>query len=301
MYKRKRSTLGGGSNVDVIPVDQQDKEWGNAAEMDDALVALEVLRSQFPASASRPHPVAFVSQIYSLVPDRTDVDRSLARACKNHRVRMFLAPGSSTEMMLQHIDDYIESITDSMLQAGASGRDQAGESNRKPGQRRGEVLIEAEDVLRRFKGKVLPKCTGLYVSRVELSRLLNIEGRPRQPDEVEEGEDDWSISPADTKAVDLLVRGGALASRDAHSMWFTPVRCGMLLAEAGKGRDELMGILGRYKFGEVLLRELCRKRLKTSTLGAKFIVRDLVGRGLLEIKETTAGPMVKALQAGARR
>ena len=58
---------------------------------DDAVVALHLLREQFPPSAGAGglHPVALVSQIYSLVPDRTAVDRQLDQAMRRQEVRLF--------------------------------------------------------------------------------------------------------------------------------------------------------------------------------------------------------------------
>jgi hypothetical protein len=58
---------------------------------DDAVVALQLLREQFPPSAGAGgvYPVALVSQIYSLVPDRTAVDRQLDKAMRRQEVRLF--------------------------------------------------------------------------------------------------------------------------------------------------------------------------------------------------------------------
>ena len=314
MLKRKRQGQGrAGGRGAIEDVDEDESVGGSLPideiDMDDALVALQLLRSEYPSTAARPRPIAFVSQIYAIVSDRTEVDKSLRNAQRALRVRMFLAPGSSTEMMLQDMADYRASVEESIKQVatlGAAAGDGGG-SNRKPGQGRGEGgAIQAEKLARRFISRVLPKCTGLFVARSELSLLLDMEDERSKMAASAGGNDDQDgddrpISVMDKKAMDLLVRAGALATRDAHSMWFTPVRCGTLLSEAAKGREELMGIVGRYKFGEILLRELCKKKLRSSTLGAKFHVRDLVGKGLLEIKQTTAGPMVKAIQSARRR
>jgi len=57
---------------------------------DDAIVALQLLRSQFPKTPTAgAHPVVLVSQIYSLVKDRTTVDRQLDKAMRLQEIRLF--------------------------------------------------------------------------------------------------------------------------------------------------------------------------------------------------------------------
>ncbi len=55
---------------------------------DDAVVAMQLLRSQFPPVPGM-SPVALVSQIYSLVKDRTSVDRQLDKAMRGQELRLF--------------------------------------------------------------------------------------------------------------------------------------------------------------------------------------------------------------------
>lgn len=280
----------------------EDSEFAEAA-LDDALVALEVLRSQFPVNASRPLPVALMSQIYSLVKDRTEVDRSLDRACKRGEVRMFMAPGSSTERLVLKIEDYRKSLRDSLKRAAVAQECGwgAGLTNRQPGRRDREAQqgasVRAEIVFERFSSRVLPEHTGLCLSKKDLCRLLDLGSRGAGTKE--EGESE-GMSEEDKQVIDLLTKAGAVASRDAFTLWFTPVGCGTLLHEAVSGREELMTIVGRYKFGEVLVRELSKKRLRGSSLGVRFHLRDMVGRGLVELIETTSGPMVKLVTAGRK-
>lgn len=57
---------------------------------DDAMVALELLRAQFPQSdVVGVRPVILVSQLYSLVKDRTTVDRQLDKAMRLQEIRLF--------------------------------------------------------------------------------------------------------------------------------------------------------------------------------------------------------------------
>jgi hypothetical protein len=67
-----------------------EKVEGNWDLPDDAVVALQLLRAQYPkCPAAGSFPVALVSQIYSLVNDRTAVDRELDQAFCRQELRLF--------------------------------------------------------------------------------------------------------------------------------------------------------------------------------------------------------------------
>jgi hypothetical protein len=86
MWRRGQQRRGGGiEEAEDTGLDADDVP-------DDALVALQLLREQFPQSdglAAGVHPVILVSQIYSLVRDRTAVDRQLDKAMRLQEVRIF--------------------------------------------------------------------------------------------------------------------------------------------------------------------------------------------------------------------
>ena len=71
---------------------------------DDALVALQLLRTQFPQTpAAGMYPVALVSQIYSLVKNRTAVDRELDKAMRRQELRLFRYRIASFSCKLLHL------------------------------------------------------------------------------------------------------------------------------------------------------------------------------------------------------
>ncbi len=69
---------------------------------DDAMVAMQLLRTQFPVVAGMP-PVALVSQIYSLVKDRTSVDRQLDKAVRRQELRLFRSGPNSSPLTMQRL------------------------------------------------------------------------------------------------------------------------------------------------------------------------------------------------------
>jgi hypothetical protein len=70
--------------------DIEEAEYDGPEVPNDTLVALELLRKQFPQTpAAGTFPVVLVSQIYSLVKDRTAVDRDLDKAVRRQQLRLF--------------------------------------------------------------------------------------------------------------------------------------------------------------------------------------------------------------------
>ena len=79
MLGRRRARWGGAEIEEV--------ESDGIEIPDDAVVAMQLLRTQFPVVGMP--PVALVSQIYSLVKDRTSVDRQLDKAVRRQELRLF--------------------------------------------------------------------------------------------------------------------------------------------------------------------------------------------------------------------
>ncbi|XP_011628100.1 serine/threonine-protein kinase 19 homolog isoform X3 [Amborella trichopoda] len=70
-----------------------------------------------------------------------------------------------------------------------------------------------------------------------------------------------------------------------------------LLINAGLlGRKELISLLNRRKYKEMLLALLEKKRLRLSPLDIRFHLRDLIGSGYLKTVHTPAGLLVKVVK-----
>jgi len=82
--------------------------------------------------------------------------------------------------------------------------------------------------------------------------------------------------------IKLLVLAGLLTLRDVDSYWFSIPEIGVFLKCFLKGRQELLDFLKRQKYNESLLSLLQKKKIKSSSLGNMFHIRDLLGSGLVE-------------------
>ena len=57
--------------------------------------------------------------------------------------------------------------------------------------------------------------------------------------------------------------------------------------------QEIVSLLRRRRYPEMLQKELKKKKLRTSSLGVKFHIQDLVGLGHLKIITTSAGALLR--------
>ncbi|CDF38741.1 unnamed protein product [Chondrus crispus] len=90
-----------------------------------------------------------------------------------------------------------------------------------------------------------------------------------------------------------LVRGGWLTMRDESSFWFAVPGMGGFDAQRRKGAAELLDLLRKTPFKEMLLNKLEGRSMKKSCFTAQWHVRDLVGGGPLETIETSVGTLVR--------
>lgn len=66
-----------------------------------------------------------------------------------------------------------------------------------------------------------------------------------------------------------------------------------------KGNTELLGILRRAPYHEMLLMRLEQRRLRSSSFPALFHIRDVIGSGKAESVATTLGPLVRMVRSAA--
>ena len=317
---------------------------------DDAVVALDLLRDQFPPTAG-PLPVAWVSQIYSLVKDRTAVDRQLDAAMRRQQLRLFRLVGHATDELAVHMEDYAAAAHRAIAAYSCKRkRDQGGwrgvksaRTASQPGRStdggaandasRGtssDALIrvaglESAEIVDRFIHGVLPEFPHVSISGAALrdslaagrdalggagSPIDSIGGATVGNSAAEADGAKASSSAASAfarsplrrltaseaqQAVEVLDNAGLVLRKDANSYLFAVPGIGALQGQMLHGRQELLQVMSRKKFGEMLARDAEKISLKHSALGARFHLRDLVGRGNVELVDTTTGPLAKVI------
>jgi len=92
-----------------------------------------------------------------------------------------------------------------------------------------------------------------------------------------------------------LVRAGFLMLRDGNSLWFTLPCMGNFAVQLAGGRGEILAMLKRKKFHEMLEKLLVQKTLRKSQLGWEYHLSDLLGIKAIEYKHTSEGNLVRVL------
>ncbi|KAL6771107.1 hypothetical protein ACKKBF_B33940 [Auxenochlorella protothecoides x Auxenochlorella symbiontica] len=244
--------------------------WGDddsdlGAIFTDTQAALHILASQFIRQHdSHAPPFSLVTQLYTLLPDRTKTDKELDALRLGNKVRLLQLPHGGVAAV--PTDAFSVSLRSLARPAPAAAREAARNATR-----------EGPATAERFLSLVLPRHTGFGLTRAELAEALG----PRH-------------AAADLEA---LLDWGALTrhpTAQTASYIFGLPDAGRYLRSVLEGRLELLTMLQRRWHGEALEAELLRKgRLRRSTLGVLWHLRDVLGAGLVVRRETAVGPMLR--------
>lgn len=90
-----------------------------------------------------------------------------------------------------------------------------------------------------------------------------------------------------------LVREGYLTMRDEHSFWVAVPGMATFMKQRSEGRQEVILLLKGTQYREMGLDSLQGRSLRNSFLTAQWVVRDLIGQGILETVATSVGNLVR--------
>eukprot|EP00258_Populus_trichocarpa_P041337 XP_024457356.1 serine/threonine-protein kinase 19 isoform X3 [Populus trichocarpa] len=95
--------------------------------------------------------------------------------------------------------------------------------------------------------------------------------------------------------ISLLINAGLLTRQliDPNMYWFAIPNIGSILKGLSQGRKELLSLVNRQRYKEMMLAPLEKKRLRLSLLDMRFHLRDLIGSGHLKTVNTPTGLLVR--------
>ncbi|KAL1367590.1 uncharacterized protein LOC107473711 isoform X2 [Arachis duranensis] len=95
--------------------------------------------------------------------------------------------------------------------------------------------------------------------------------------------------------ITLLINAGVIIRQliDPNMYWFAIPNVGTLLKGLAQGRNELISLLSRRRYKEMMLATLEKKRLRMSPLDMRFHLRDLIGSGHLRTDHTPTGLIIR--------
>jgi len=227
----------------------------------DTLATVMLLRNRFPASLPM-CPLVVASHIYSIVSDRTSVDRQLEELNRNKKIQIIRLASDRVDYGIVLWADYT-----SLVNSCKEGKGK-----------------EWQDLLDWFVNRLVQRVTHCYVDDCELEKELRSFLRARGGDVGLHG--DW---------VKRLVQSGLITRRmSVHGgYWFSVPNLGIFVKSLRAGRKRLAGILKRRKRCEILQWDLEKMKLPKTTLGMQYQLRDAIGSGLFEQIETTCGPLLR--------
>eukprot|EP00299_Pterocystis_sp_00344_P019577 c9694_g1_i4.p1 GENE.c9694_g1_i4~~c9694_g1_i4.p1 ORF type:complete len:218 (+),score=39.97 c9694_g1_i4:277-930(+) len=99
-----------------------------------------------------------------------------------------------------------------------------------------------------------------------------------------------------TKVIAMLKTWGFLTTRPSSELFsFSLPNIGPIIAMVLRGRKEALSFIRRKKFKDVLEKDLLKHKLKTSTLGSKFHMQDIVGAELVRLVKTPTGNLLQLI------
>ncbi|CAN1131579.1 Serine/threonine-protein kinase 19 [Linum perenne] len=228
----------------------------------DTSVALRIMRAQFPRiDKVSTEPFVLRSQLYSSVEDRTQVDRELETLKRENVLRVFKLNTGQDDHAVMFLEDYLKQIERV--------------TKRLEEMRKGDTEVFAW-----FRKHVIDCKLEPSIGHEELWSLLSNGGKVK----------DAHIS--------LLINAGLLTRQliDPNMYWFTIPNIGSILKGISQGRKELLSLLNRRRYKEMMLALLEKKRLRMSPLDIRFHLRDLIGSGHLKTVSTPTGLVVRVLK-----
>ncbi|XP_062080303.1 uncharacterized protein LOC133785052 isoform X2 [Humulus lupulus] len=212
-------------------------------------------RDQFSVSIK---PFILRSQLYSSVKDRTQVDRDLESLKRDKVLRIFKLSSGQDDHAIMFVDDYLNQIERVMKRS----------EDRKLGNL---------EVIEWFKTHVIDFKLEPSIEHQELRTLLSLGGKVKD------------------EHISVLIHAGLLTRQliDPNMYWFAIPNIGSVLKGLSQGRKEVLSLLNRRRYKEMMMVSLEKKRLRLSPLDMRFHLRDLIGSGHLKTVQTPAGLVVQ--------
>eukprot|EP00192_Tetraselmis_astigmatica_P020807 CAMPEP_0117676390 /NCGR_PEP_ID=MMETSP0804-20121206/16146_1 /TAXON_ID=1074897 /ORGANISM="Tetraselmis astigmatica, Strain CCMP880" /LENGTH=300 /DNA_ID=CAMNT_0005485523 /DNA_START=164 /DNA_END=1063 /DNA_ORIENTATION=- len=240
----------------------------------DTLVAMQVMENECRQQAPQfPWPVVLKSHLYSLVKDHAAVDKEIDDMRRRRVVRVFKVPIATDDYAVQlteHYEKHVREVKHTLIEGGTPA--------------------ETAAALDWFIDRVLPRWVEVSISHNDFVELL---ARPRHRSSSREAGGAGEVSE---EHVSLLLKSGCISRQhrltSGEAYWFAIPGAGPILQDLEGGRKEIIALLKKRRCGEMLERELLKKKLRGSGLGVPLHLKDLLGLGIVKSVPTTSGPLL---------
>lgn len=261
---------GSGDDGDSFP---SDVEASISALRSRALVAAQTRTT--PAPQSSIAPIILRDHLYTVIDDRSEVDREVEKLRCSNKIRLLTLSGTPGLAIL-HTADYC-----ALLQSSSRMNPQSA-----------HAFTAFEEAL--------SSLTTPIVSFDALKKVLTPQQRPSKiaRDRGRSVIGSTYFSSLGEEIISTMVRAGFLRSREMYEervYFFAAPNLGPFTASLIGGRAELTAMIGRAPRREILRRELKKKILRRSDLGLDFHIMDLVAIGDCFELRTASGGLIRLL------
>eukprot|EP01101_Sappina_pedata_P000211 TRINITY_DN10213_c0_g1_i1.p1 TRINITY_DN10213_c0_g1~~TRINITY_DN10213_c0_g1_i1.p1 ORF type:complete len:297 (-),score=61.35 TRINITY_DN10213_c0_g1_i1:63-953(-) len=276
--KRAPSSSPASSTASPVTPDQPQFDFSEGFEdfADDAIpsdcqIMIELLQSHFPKPSPKSAQIMqslpriiLQSQLYSFYSNHNSIDSDLESLKRSGKIRIFHIPNTLDEYAILPMSDYISQIETISRQYIESSR------------------LDVVDTLRYFQDLIIKSEKGYDISMQRLNELLQKSCGDVTNDQIED-------------RIKWLLEAGLLVREEADRFRFHIPNSGVFFKQCRKGRAEILQYLGKLKFKECSEKKLMELRLRSSVLGMRFHIRDLVGAGLVVRVAEPKGDFIRFL------
>ncbi|KAL1918661.1 uncharacterized protein VTP21DRAFT_2683 [Calcarisporiella thermophila] len=210
--------------------------------------------------------ICMLHQLYGLVPDNTAVDRNIDRLIKNKKLRKFRLGGSiEDEFVVMFLSDYLHQIQEAKKEFIKDGEY--------------EEHLRKVDVglFDRFHKLVAEgSYTDVTIAKTSLQKEMQITD----------------------EEIKVLIQYGLLVLSSPFSYGFSVRGAGLFMSNFLKGRVEILRMLKRRQYKEILQKQFEEKKIRASVFSHEFHLLDLIGSGRVEIIDTTMGKLIRLTRKG---
>lgn len=224
--------------------------------------ALDYLKSKFPKDHFDSLPsIVFQHQIYSMIDNRTQVDRDIEKLLSTNQIRTFKCDTSTDDVAICHCSDYKIYIKNNLFDFNKETVKQIMKNADMP---EGEF----KNLINKFQDRILDDVKELSVSQFELKSSYHLTERE----------------------ITVFIQCGLLTIKNPSSWWFAIPFVGNFRRDLIDARKLTMNLLRKKKFKEFSIEEMYKRNSKKiSQIGVVYLVTDLIGKELVRKIDSPMG------------
>lgn len=276
--KRKQDDLDKEESKKIKIEDDTYMNTLNFDDCSDVFLGLKMIKGLLKNSYEKHKipPLLLKHMIYPIFNNNTMVDKNLEEFIHSGKIRQFYLNSLQkdgicylfTEDYLKYFTEISEYYKNSQLKLGNELKKDLDSPNRKLKEK--TVDFDFDKLFIDYVDKLLPKCTETFVTRKDLKEKMD----------------------CDEIGIDHLLKMGLFRNKDEETLWYSIPNGGKFMDSLVKGRKEIISMIKKKKFKEILLRDLLRKGLKTSQLSVLYLMKDMISLNQLQMSDTHNGKLV---------